>query len=105
MNTLKIAAFAAALVGGAALAGSAEAQPWGYGPPPGHGYGYGYGRGYAAPQPQWVHPRILRKQAQLRERFVEKYGYIPQQQHGWHGRPYGHPHHYDGYYRPRRDWW
>jgi hypothetical protein len=98
MTTLKVAALAVALTGGIAAFTPSDASAQGY------GYGYGHGhRGYyrPAPQPQYVHPKILRKQAQLQERFYEKYGYAPQYghrpgrpwNHGYgygHGSPYGH---------------
>jgi hypothetical protein len=38
-----------------------------------------YQNPYGYQQPQYVSPRVARKQAQLQERFVEKYGY-PQPQ-------------------------
>jgi hypothetical protein len=45
---------------------------------------------YYQQQPQYVNPRIARKQAQQQERFVEKYGYQQPVQ------PYGY-----GYQQPR----
>lgn len=84
---LKTAALAAAVLGGSLAA--AEAQPYGHW---GHGQGHGYTRHYRAAPPAYVPPRIARKQAELRERFVEKYGY--HRPRGYHQpRPYwGHPH-------------
>jgi hypothetical protein len=86
MSTLKVAALAVALSGGIAAFAPADAQA----------QGYGYGRGHYqphygyAPQPQYVHPKILRKQAQLEARFHQKFGYA-QPQYGYgYGRPYGH---------------
>jgi hypothetical protein len=39
-------------------------------------------QGYYYQQPQYVPPRIARKQEQLSERFVQKYGYVqPQPQY------------------------
>jgi hypothetical protein len=90
MSTLKVAALAVAVAGGMlTLAPAAEAGGYGY-----HG-DHGYHQGYA-PQPQYVHPRILRKQAELRERAIRKFGVDPYaQQH------YGHaqPHHYGRRFR------
>jgi hypothetical protein len=91
MSTLKIAALAAAVLGGSLA--SAEAQPYGHW---GHGQGYGHYR----PAPHaYVHPRIARKQAQLNERFVQKFGYV--YPHAYHApRPrWGHGHGYN--HRPR----
>jgi hypothetical protein len=87
MSKLKIAAFAAVLSAG--FAATAEAQPYGYwqGRPGGYGH-------YRAAPPVYVPPHIARKQAQLQERFVEKYGVVQpyphyrQRQH-WGHRPYG----------------
>jgi hypothetical protein len=90
MSTLKVAALAVALSGGIAAFAPADAQA----------QGYGYGRGHYqphygyAPQPQYVHPKILRKQAQLQERFYEKYGYAAQHGHR-PGRPWNHGYGYD----------
>jgi hypothetical protein len=75
---------ASAMLGVAGFASSAEAQyyqqnPYGYAP-----------QGYYYQQPQYVNPRVSRKQAQLQERFVEKYGYQQPVQ------PYGY-----GYQQPR----
>ena len=47
-------------------------------------------QGYYYQQPQYVDPRIARKQAQQQERFVQKYGYQQPVQ------PYGY-----GYQQPR----
>jgi hypothetical protein len=90
MSKFKVAAFAVALTGGIMAFASTDAQAQGYG----H-YGYGGGRHHYAPQPQYVNPRIARKQAQLERRFHEKFGYV-QPQHGY-GRQnyYGHN---QGYY-------
>lgn len=63
MTRSKILLAAAAATLGWLSAAPAEAQY--YGSP----YGY-YG------QPTYVPPRIARKQRQLEERFVEKYGYV-----------------------------
>jgi 1,6-anhydro-N-acetylmuramate kinase len=88
MSILKTAALAAAVLSGGLVA--AEAQPYGWG----HGYGHP-GRGYHRPAPHvWVPPNVARKQLQLQERFVEKYGV----QH--HYRPRHHRPYYGGYGRP-----
>ena len=58
---------------------AAEAQYYNY-PPQGYYY--------QQPQPQYVPPRIARKQEQLSERFVQKYGYVQPQ-----------PQYYGGYYQ------
>jgi hypothetical protein len=83
MSTFRIAAVAAAILGGSIAA--AEAQPYGH-------YGYGHGRGYYGHQPQvWVPPNVARKQAQLQERFVEKYGVVqPPRPHWGHRGNWGH---------------
>ena len=40
--------------------------------------------GYYPQQPAYVPPRIARKQQQLEQRFIEKYGYVrPQPQYGY----------------------
>jgi hypothetical protein len=90
MSALKTAALAAAVLGGSFAA--AQAQPYGHYAPHGHGYGYGYGRHHYQPAPAYVHPRILRKQAQLRERFVEKFGYPQHYGYRPHNPYWGHPH-------------
>ncbi len=96
MSTFKVAALAVALAGGLLTLAPADAQAQGYGY--GHG-GYGYRQHYA-PQPQYVDPRILRKQAQLSARFHEKFGYVQPQNHYGYGRPrlYGHGY---GHHQPR----
>ena len=94
MSKFKVAAFAVAIAGGLMALAPVGAQAQNYGH---HGYGHnrGYNHGYA-PQQQYVHPRILRKQAQLERRFHEKYGYTqPQygyggQQHYYRQNDYGH---------------
>lgn len=90
MSTLKTAALVAAVLGGSLAA--AEAQPygqWGHAPGYGHHYGQGYGHRYRPAPPVYVHPRIARKQAQLQERFVEKFGYGYQQPRPhWGHNPY-----------------
>jgi hypothetical protein len=60
-----------------------------YGPPPRQGYGY-YQQ---APQPQYVPPRVLRKQREMEERVRRKYGYAPP--YGY-GQPYAQPRPYYG---------
>jgi hypothetical protein len=86
MSTLKIAAVAAAVLGGSLAA--AQAQPYGH-----FGYGPAHGGGYHRPAPPvYVPPRVARKQAQLQERFVEKYGYAQPQY-----RPHHRPHHWGGH--------
>ncbi|MGL5115316.1 MAG: hypothetical protein ACRC7C_08325 [Beijerinckiaceae bacterium] len=64
MSTLKNVAFAVAAFGFFAASSAAEAQ-----------YYYHPQYGYVQQQPQWVNPRIARKQAQQTERFIEKFGY------------------------------
>ncbi len=98
MSTLKVATLAVALTGGLFTLAPMAAQAQDYRHDNGHGY---YQRPYRyAPQPQYVDPRIQRKQEQLSRRFVEKYGYVqPQPQYG-----YGYRRN-DGYgYRQRRDY-
>jgi hypothetical protein len=98
MSILKVAAVAAALAGG--FAASAQAQPYGY-----WNGGYGYAQPhYRAAPPVYVPPHIARKQAQLQERFVEKFGYVqprynPYGYRGHEPRGYGHhrPHGYGSY--------
>jgi hypothetical protein len=97
MSKFKVAAFAVALAGGVMALAPVDAQAQGYGS---HGYGHngGYNYGYA-PQPQYVHPRVARKQAQLQERFVEKFGYVQPQynygrQHHYRQNHYGYQHQY-----------
>ncbi len=76
---LVVATAAAGVIG---FGSAAEAQYYNY-PPQGYYY--------QQPQPQYVPPRIARKQEQLSERFVQKYGYVqPQPQY------YG-----GGYYQPQ----
>jgi hypothetical protein len=83
MTALKTAALAAAVLGGSLA--TAEAQYYGH-----YGHGYGHHGYYRPAPPVYVPPRIARKQAQLQERFVEKFGYVqPQPQWGHH------------YHRPR----
>jgi hypothetical protein len=85
-SILKVAALAVAVSGGVLTLAPADAQAGGY------GYGHqGYNHGYA-PQHQYVHPRILRKQAQIRERAIRKFGVDPYPQLGGYDRPrhYGH---------------
>jgi hypothetical protein len=81
-SILKVAALAVAVSGGVLTLAPADAQAGGY------GYGHhGYNQGYA-PQYQYVHPKILRKQAELRERAIRKFGIDPYaQQHYGHARP------------------
>jgi hypothetical protein len=92
MSALRTAALAATLAAG--LTASFEAQAydrWTHGPSYGYGHAQPHWRGHA---PVYVHPRIARKQAQLRERFVEKYGYVRPWSHGYHQprHHWGHPH-------------
>lgn len=96
MSTLKVAALAAALTAGMAV--SAGAQSYG-------GWQDGRGYGHYRPQPQvWVPPKVARKQAELSERFVEKYGLQPRVYS--YSRPYGGPRHwrddYPVYVQPRQ---
>ncbi len=72
MTTFKAILFAAASTAGLVGFGSvAEAQYYGH-PPQGYYY--------RQPQPQYVDPRIQRKQLQQQKRFIQKYGYPVQQQ-------------------------
>lgn len=78
MSKLTIAIGAAVAAGFLGLAAPAKAQY--YYPGPQQGYYY------QQPQP-YVSPRILRKQQQLRQRVIEKYGFDPyRQQPGYYGR-------------------
>jgi hypothetical protein len=76
---LVVASAAAGLTG---FGSAAEAQ---YYPQPPQGYYY------QQPQPQYVDPRIARKQAQLAERFHQKYGYVQPQQQYYGGGYYQQP--------------
>jgi hypothetical protein len=76
---------ASAAVGVIGFGSVAEAQ---YYYPPGHGYYY------QPQQPAYVPPRIARKQAQLNERFVEKYGYVQPQPRYYGGGYYQQPRYY-----------
>jgi hypothetical protein len=99
MSSLKVAALAVAIAGGMLTLSPADAQAQGWGGHYGNSYGgNSYGHGYRhAPQPQYIHPKILRKQAELQARVYQKYGYVqPQPYYG-----YGRPHHY-GYRQPHR---
>ncbi len=95
MSALKIAALAAALTAG--VVATAEAQPYG------HWQGH-RGYGYVQPQPQYIHPKILRKQAEMEARVRRKYGYAvaPYGYHYGH-RPqhWGYQHNPYGYHQPR----
>ncbi|MGL4241794.1 MAG: hypothetical protein ACRCTI_11835 [Beijerinckiaceae bacterium] len=100
MSTLKIAALAAALTAGTVASANAQYV--------GHGYGHGYGHRYYGGAPTWVHPKIARKQAQLQERFVERYGVVQPRFHNpsphWgyaYGHGYGHGYRPYGYAHPR----
>jgi opacity protein-like surface antigen len=98
MSKLKIAAVAAAILGGALSA--AEAQSYGH-------YGhYGqrqHGWHHQAPPQVYVSPRVARKQAQLQERFVEKYGVQrPQYHRPYHYRPQQYGYGYPVYPQPRQ---
>jgi hypothetical protein len=100
-NFKAILVAATAAVGVIGFGSAAEAQ---YYYPPGQGY-------YYPQQPAYVPPRIARKQAQLNERFVEKYGYVqPQRQQYYGGGYYQQPRYYQqqpryyqqpGYYNGR----
>ncbi len=81
MTTFKAILLAAASTAGLAGFGTvAEAQY--YGQPP-------QGYYYRQPQPQYVDPRIQRKQLQQQKRFIQKYGYPVQQQpnYGYYQQP------------------
>jgi hypothetical protein len=78
-NFKAIIVVATAAAGVASFGSTAEAQYYDY--PPQRYY-------YPQPQPQYVDPRIARKQQQLSERFVQKYGYVQPQ-----------PQYYGGYYQ------
>jgi hypothetical protein len=88
MSMLKVAAFAAAVVGGAFALAPIEAQAQHWGHPGWHGHRY------HAPQPQYVHPKILRKKAELEARVYQKYGYAQPQ---YHYRPHHYQQHHYGY--------
>ncbi len=96
MSSLKVAALAVAITGGLFTLAPVDAQAQGWG---GHyGNSYDHGRGYRhAPQPQYIHPKILRKQAELQARVYQKYGYVQSQPH--YG--YGHQQHYGYRHQPR----
>ncbi len=85
-SILKVAALAVAVSGGVLTLAPADAQAGGYGYRGDHGYN-GYNQGYA-PHQQYVHPRILRKQAQIRERAIRKFGVDPYPQLGGYGHGY-----------------
>ena len=99
MSMFKVAAVAVALAGAAVAFAPTDAQAQGWG----HGYGHhqGYNQGYYHRQaPVYVPPHIARKQAQLSNRFVQKYGYVqsqPQHHYGY-GRQY---HNGYGYQQPQ----
>jgi hypothetical protein len=88
--------FKAALVAMSALSGAisfgsaAEAQYYGH-PPQGYYY--------QQPRPQYVDPRVARKQAQLAERFHQKYGYVQPQPQYYGGGYYQQPQ--PQYYQPQ----
>jgi hypothetical protein len=85
MSSLKVAALAVAITGGMLTLVPADAQAQGWG---GHNsYSYSYRH---APQPQYIHPKILRKQAELQARVYQKYGYVQPQPHYGYGRPQHH---------------
>ncbi len=98
-QNLSIAGIAGLMLAGAG--GAAEAQYY-YGPPARQGYHY------YQPQPQYVPPRVLRKQREMEERVRRKYGYT-QQPYGYvqpyrQPRPYYGPPVYQapsGYWQPR----
>ncbi|MGL4634679.1 MAG: hypothetical protein ACRCWF_01755 [Beijerinckiaceae bacterium] len=101
MSRFKVAALAVALTGGIMALAPAEAQAQGWGGH--HGYHHGYRH---APQPQYVHPKILRKQAEMQERVYRKYGYVQPQPHYGYVHPrhrgYGYGHSYGHvYHQPR----
>jgi hypothetical protein len=96
MSSLKVAALAVAITGGMLSLAPVEAQAQGWGRHNSYDYGYNHGYGHA-PQPQYVHPKILRKQAQLQARFYQKYGHVQPQQHYGYGRPQ----HRDYHHQPR----
>jgi hypothetical protein len=66
----RLALVGVAAAGIAGFTSSAEAQYYQQSP-------YGY---YQQPAPQYVHPKILRKQREMEQRVYQKYGY-PQQRH------------------------
>jgi hypothetical protein len=76
MKTFKaILAAAVSTVGVIGIAPVAEAQYYGH-PPQGYYY--------RQPQPQYVDPRIQRKQLQQQKRFIQKYGHQPQPNYGYY---------------------
>jgi hypothetical protein len=98
MSMFRNVAFAVAAFGFVAASSGAEAQ-----------YYYHPHYGYVQQQPQWVPPKIARKQEQLTERFIQKYGYQqpryvqPGYGYGYAPPPrgyYQHPQPY-GYVQPR----
>jgi hypothetical protein len=88
MSMLRNVAFAVAAFGFVAASSGAEAQ-----------YYYHPHYGYVQQQPQWVPPKVARKQEQLTERFIQKYGY---QQPRYVQPGYGHGY---GYGRPPRGYY
>jgi hypothetical protein len=90
MSIFKVAAVAVAIMGGAVALAPTDAQAQGYGY--GYGHHHGYNQGYYRQAPVYVPPRVARKQAQLSQRFVQKYGYVQPQPHYGYGRQ-----HYNGY--------
>ncbi len=92
MTTFK--AIFAAVSAAAGMFGSgtaAEAQYYNH-PPQGYYY--------QQPQPQYVDPRIARKQAQMAQRFHQKYGYVQPQQQYYGGGYYRQPQ--PQYYQPQQ---
>ena len=81
---------ASAIVGAISFGSTAEAQYYGH-PPQGYYY--------QQPQPQYVDPRIARKQEQLAERFHQKYGYVQPQPQYYGGGYYQQPQ--PRYYQPQ----
>jgi hypothetical protein len=102
MSRLKSVVLAAAAATGLMLAAEpASAQYYGH---PGYGHGYGYGR------PQYVDPRVARKQqelqarryrkqAEVNSRIQSKYGINPYANP--YGRGYGGGYGGGGYYQPQ----
>ncbi|MGL4636556.1 MAG: hypothetical protein ACRCWF_11290 [Beijerinckiaceae bacterium] len=90
----RLAIAGCAAIGIAGFAGSADAQYY-YQPSP-----YGY---RAQPAPQYVNPKILRKQRQLEQRVYQKYGYQQPQRYRQPNYGYQQPQYYpqQQYQQPR----
>jgi hypothetical protein len=86
MRNVLTMASGVAMIAGASLAPTGAAAQYYYYPQPQQRYYYPQPYGYN--QPQFVPPRVARKQAHQYNRFVEKYGYVqPQPQYNYYRQP------------------